>query len=259
MNAFEEWRSYRERSVAGFQGDLSLAAMHVIADMTAVAGLPGLWAPAPQGGLILTASELDGISVDDVPAEGTVHLRPDVSVVRFSGSLAAQATSQPGSDHLLAVWDSEAEALQDYEGIDAYPHRSDWIVEARFDEDEPGREVSFEHTSDGAGTSRRHRSPGDILFEREGTEYRLRPFASGDSLILVFGDKTNGEETYGRGRMLIVPEADARGKTALDFNRAFLPPCAFSPHFNCPLPPAGNRLPFAVPAGEKQIRRQAHS
>jgi uncharacterized protein (DUF1684 family) len=40
---------------------------------------------------------------------------------------------------------------------------------------------------------------------------------------------------------------------ALDFNRAVLPPCAFSDAFICPLPPPGNVLPFPVTAGEKQV------
>jgi uncharacterized protein (DUF1684 family) len=36
----------------------------------------------------------------------------------------------------------------------------------------------------------------------------------------------------------------------LDFNRAFTPPCGFSAHAICPLPPRQNILPFAVTAGE---------
>jgi uncharacterized protein len=41
----------------------------------------------------------------------------------------------------------------------------------------------------------------------------------------------------------------------LDFNRAFLPPCAFGAGYLCPIPPAQNRLPFAVDAGERFPRR----
>jgi hypothetical protein len=36
----------------------------------------------------------------------------------------------------------------------------------------------------------------------------------------------------------------------LDFNRAYNPPCAFTPYATCPLPPAENHLPIAVEAGE---------
>jgi uncharacterized protein (DUF1684 family) len=47
----------------------------------------------------------------------------------------------------------------------------------------------------------------------------------------------------------VAPNAD--GTITLDFNRAVLPPCAFSYSFNCPLPPKQNRFPFPVEAGEK--------
>ena len=40
----------------------------------------------------------------------------------------------------------------------------------------------------------------------------------------------------------------------IDFNRAIVPPCGFSNQMNCPLPPAQNRLPFALRAGEKRVR-----
>ena len=42
------------------------------------------------------------------------------------------------------------------------------------------------------------------------------------------------------------------GRVVLDFNRAYNPPCAFSPYATCPLPPAQNRLKLRVEAGEKR-------
>ena len=44
---------------------------------------------------------------------------------------------------------------------------------------------------------------------------------------------------------------EADGTITLDFNRAVLPPCAFSYAFNCPMPPKQNRFPFPIEAGEK--------
>jgi uncharacterized protein (DUF1684 family) len=38
----------------------------------------------------------------------------------------------------------------------------------------------------------------------------------------------------------------------LDFNRAYNPPCAFSPWATCPLPLPQNVLPVRIPAGEKK-------
>jgi uncharacterized protein (DUF1684 family) len=37
----------------------------------------------------------------------------------------------------------------------------------------------------------------------------------------------------------------------VDFNKAYNPPCVFTPYATCPLPPRQNRLDLAVEAGEK--------
>jgi uncharacterized protein (DUF1684 family) len=37
----------------------------------------------------------------------------------------------------------------------------------------------------------------------------------------------------------------------LDFNKAYNPPCAFTPYATCPLPPQENRLAVRIEAGEK--------
>jgi uncharacterized protein len=41
------------------------------------------------------------------------------------------------------------------------------------------------------------------------------------------------------------------GKVVLDFNKAYSPPCAFTPYATCPLAPKENRLPVRIEAGEK--------
>jgi uncharacterized protein (DUF1684 family) len=83
-------------------------------------------------------------------------------------------------------------------------------------------------------------------------DYDLAAFKSGRALQLVFADATNGDSTYSVGRFLFVaPNAD--GTITLDFNRAILPPCAFSYAFNCPMPPKQNRFAVAIEAGEKNV------
>ena len=65
-------------------------------------------------------------------------------------------------------------------------------------------------------------------------------------------------DTYGGGRYLLdtVKGADlggdaAAGRLVLDLNFAYNPSCAYSPAWTCPLAPAGNTLPVAVPGGER--------
>jgi uncharacterized protein (DUF1684 family) len=72
-------------------------------------------------------------------------------------------------------------------------------------------------------------------------------------LFFVFSDRTAGKTTYGAGRFLYADppaKGTTNGKVSLAFNKAYSPPCAFTPHATCPLPPANNRLPVAIEAGE---------
>jgi uncharacterized protein len=83
----------------------------------------------------------------------------------------------------------------------------------------------------------------------------LPDYAGG--LLLAFGDRTNGHQTYGGGRYLLdsAKGADlggdpAEGTIVVDFNFAYQPSCSFDPRWACPLPPPENRIDLAVLAGE---------
>ena len=79
------------------------------------------------------------------------------------------------------------------------------------------------------------------------------PGVAADALEVYFTDATSGRESY-RMRYLGVAAA-ADGRYVLDLNRAYNPACAFSPHYNCPIPPPENHLAVAIRAGEKLPRR----
>jgi uncharacterized protein (DUF1684 family) len=75
--------------------------------------------------------------------------------------------------------------------------------------------------------------------------------AAGDGLFLLVKDQSSGEETYGSGRFLTTLEPELE-QVELDFNKAYNPPCAFTPFATCPLPPEQNYLPIPILAGEKR-------
>ncbi len=92
---------------------------------------------------------------------------------------------------------------------------------------------------------------GKISFEYQGKNYVLDAISEGPGdLFVVFGDATNGNNTYQTGRFIYVPRPDSNGNTFIDFNKAFNPPCAYTPFATCPIPPKQNILPFKVTAGE---------
>jgi len=126
----------------------------------------------------------------------------------------------------LRVRDAASATRRDFTGIDCFAFDPAWQVEATWD----GAVARFRHG---------------------GGDYSLRPQQPvADPLHFVIADASSGRETYGGGRFLHVPAATG-DRLLLDFNRAINPPCAFTPFAVCPLPPAENRLPFAVTAGEK--------
>ncbi|UPL19342.1 DUF1684 domain-containing protein [Microbacterium aurugineum] len=156
------------------------------------------------------------------------------------------------AEHGLRVWDADAPAIRAFDRIDTYEYDPAWVLEGHFTPVAGDRRVSFEHIRDNGGT-RDLVVPGDIRLELAGQEYTLAAFDDGGTLLLVFGDETNGAETYGSGRFLFVQLRDDEGAVVLDFNRAFVPPCGFSAQYNCPLPPASNRFPLPIRAGEKNV------
>jgi len=78
-----------------------------------------------------------------------------------------------------------------------------------------------------------------------------------DHLFIPFTDATSGEETYESGRYIDLEIKDiVNNKVLIDFNKAYNPYCAYvSGKFNCPIPPAENRLIVAIRAGEKAFRK----
>ncbi len=103
------------------------------------------------------------------------------------------------------------------------------------------------------------KAEGRLWFQLAGQQVQLQALDGGDGeLFVIFADVTNGDTTYGAGRFLWVKGVDASGHTTIDFNRAYNPPCAFTPFGTCPLPPPGNRLDMAVLAGERKWRGGDH-
>ncbi|NJM40721.1 MAG: DUF1684 domain-containing protein [Anaerolineae bacterium] len=95
-------------------------------------------------------------------------------------------------------------------------------------------------------TSSTQQSPGVLNFELHGQPLQLLVMRrTGNKLSLLMRDATSGKETYGAVRFLTV-EVDDEGNADVDFNKAYSPPCAFTPYATCPLPPRQNILPVRV-------------
>ena len=77
----------------------------------------------------------------------------------------------------------------------------------------------------------------------------LEPGVGENDISVFFRDATSGKESYELGRYVDVKKLP-NGQFLLDFNAAYNPACAYSVHYNCPIPPKTNVLPMAIRAGE---------
>lgn len=150
----------------------------------------------------------------------------------------------------LRVWDISAPAREDFEGVPHYPVDPAWALPARLERSPAGTTIAL---SDVRGGVSEEASPGTVAFEIGDITHRLRALRGGDQsqLWLIFADETNGDTTYGGGRYLYTDPVSRDGRVTVDFNRAYNPPCVFSPYATCPLPPPDNRLPVRIEAGER--------
>jgi len=251
--AFEaEWRDWHSKRLAGLQGPqgwLALSGLHWLREgENRIAGLPGTFTLA-GGQVTLTAASGDGWTLGGAPVTSRVLASDrDGQPDRVSaGSRTAQVIDR-GGRLALRVWDAERAERRSFAGIDTFPVDLRWRLVARWEPYPAPREVEVPSV---VGIPTRQVAPGRARFTVDGKEYALEPTLDGDELFFVFKDRTAPRETYGAGRFLVAaPPRD--GQVVLDFNRAYNPPCAFTPYATCPLPLPQNVLPIRIEAGEKR-------
>ena len=128
-----------------------------------------------------------------------------------------------------------------------------FAVPAVFEPAPPGERVRVEMLTS-TDQRRLMERLGSLRFSIGGQALQLTAFVEAgqppDRLFVPFTDLTTGTETYEAGRYLEIART-ATGIYTIDFNRAFQPYCAYNHEYDCPFPPASNRLAVPVRAGEK--------
>lgn len=257
MTSFADHVAERDRWARGPRGPLALVNAQRVDVGQPVWPVPGQWAPA-AGGLTVTAAPADGIVVDGVPVDGTVLVAGDQAVVSstvaFADGLAGTVT-----DGTLRVWDPASEAIARFDHIARFAEADRWVTSGRFEPVGDGLEARGD-VVDAAGVPLR--VAGFVSTTVAGVAVRLvavrsAAFRGAPRLQLIVQDGTSAlaeddpSSTYSMGRFLYLDDPGAAGDVVLDWNRAVLPPCAFSYQFACPIPPEENRLPVAITAGER--------
>ena len=198
-----------------------------------------------------TAKSGSGITHGGQPV-GTIELVSDARespTVVSSGPLRFFIIERAGK-YGVRVRDLASPRRRNFKGLEYFPIATDWVFAAHFEPYEPQRHIKIVNI---LGLVEDMVSPGAVVFTRKGQEVRLDTVLDGPDatdLFIMFADATSGHATYGAGRFLHAPFA-TNGRTVVDFNKAYNPPCAFNNFATCPLPPYQNRLKLEITAGEK--------
>ncbi len=252
MNSgFDIWREQRQVELAAPESWLGLIGLFWLEPGSNAVGTAGP-VRLPEGPARLGMLDWQGASLVWRPAEGeavVLHTDRVGEPTRVTcGQLAFFVIERDGR-LALRLRDLAWRDKRHFAGVACFPFDPDWCLEAKWQVLAQPMELQIQTmTGDLKIVPVRHRA----VFVRDGMECALLPLEDGDEgVFFVFRDQTAGKETYGGGRFLRAPPA-RDGRILLDFNRAYNPPCAFTPFAACPLPPPENRLPFPVMAGEKR-------
>ena len=158
----------------------------------------------------------------------------------------------------LRLKDTEHPNFANFSGIERFPISQKWRIKARFNRFNTPKTISI---PDVFGDVYQDSLYGTLDFNIDGHRYRLAPLGNPETdreFFIILGDQTNGQSTYSGGRYLYIPTPKENGITYIDFNKAYNPPCVFTRFATCPLPPARNKLPVKITAGEKLYQTTAN-
>lgn len=169
---------------------------------------------------------------------------------RFSaGNLLLEVTTLNG-ENALRVRDTTSDAPNHLHSIDYFPLDPNWRITADWVAFAAPKGLTIS-TSKAIETE--VEATHKAVFTRDGVTYELlATHGTPEAPQFVIRDLTARDSTYAACRFVYGEEVTDQ-TIVLDFNKALNPPCAFTEHAVCPLPPAENVLPIRIEAGEKRL------
>jgi len=265
VESIEEWQEQRLERLKSKNGWLSLAGLFWLEEGENSFGSD------PENDIIFPEKadafsgtlELDSGSVTLRVAEGVAITMQDSLIIEMKlvddhsentsrlqqGDLAWYIVKR-GERYGIRLRDHKHPRIDELDHIPSYPIQTSYVVEATLEAFDSPRTMTVATPVEGFTES--YECPGILNFRIKGKNLTLHPFTSGSRYFLVIADETSGLDTYGGGRFMYA-SPDSTGRIILDFNKAYNPPCAFSPFATCPMPPRENFLPAAIEAGEKSV------
>ncbi|MDH3648561.1 MAG: DUF1684 domain-containing protein [Saprospiraceae bacterium] len=262
LNEIRQWHHQRIERLKAPDGWLSLVGLYWIRQGEQTFGSANdrdirfpINAPANIGTIALAGDSVMMQVVDDLPV--TIDNEIVSNQLIYKTGIEAPLLGlddltwhimKRGDRYALRLKDQSSPLIAAMDSIPRYPISSEWKIRAKFS---PADSADTILLDDVQGMKRPYQPAGSLRFQVDSKSYEVTVLNSGEErYFLIFGDETNGVETYGGGRYLYPNMADKDGMTYIDFNKAFNPPCAFTDFATCLLPPPQNKIPVLVEAGE---------
>jgi uncharacterized protein (DUF1684 family) len=255
------WHELHETARASEHGFLAVTGLHwLTAEPTRFEDVPGAWSTSTDGPVVELgdgeALTIDHESVTGRHAFGVIEERGG-RLAEF-GDAVVEVAKRGGHDIVRPRHPGHPLRTQ-YRGTPSYAPDARWSIAGRYIPFVEPHEVTVGAAVE--GLQHVYEAPGVVEFDLDGEQHRLTVFNghTPGSLFALFTDETSGVTTYAANRSLAIAAPDQDGAVVVDFNRAVNLPCAYTDFATCPLPPAENRLPFAIDAGEQIPHERAAS
>jgi uncharacterized protein len=247
------WHKQHEDRFAAPDGFLAITSINwLTATPTRFPDAPGEWAADGDGISVLLAPG-EELTLDGTRITGRHHFGqiPERGGLFPSDADGVYEAAKRGGNDILRPRHPDNPLRTGFRGTPAYAPDPRWVIRGRYRPFDEPRDVVVGSVVE--GLQHVYAAPGVVEFEVGGQPLALTAFngRTPGSLHILFTDATSGVTTYAANRSLQVAAPDADGTVVLDFNRATNLPCAYTEFATCPLPPAENRLPVAVEAGEQ--------
>ena len=252
--AFAEWQAKRLAALKAPDGWLNIIGRFWLENGTVTVGT------APDNDLVLSAGPehvgsltQDSAGVKFTAADGSAPFQLQLNKAKppqFTvGSLLLEVTTLNG-ENALRVRDTASTAPNQLGEIDRFPLDPNWRIVAQWIKLDTPQGLTVDTTKS---------IPTDVqvthkaIFTHGSATYELLPtHGTLEAPQFVLRDLTSRDSTYQASRFLYGEDVGT-DTIVLDFNKAINPPCAFTEHAVCPLPPPENVMPFRIEAGEKRL------
>jgi hypothetical protein len=244
------WRHDREARLTADGGWLTVAGLFWLhPGANSFGKAPDAAIALPDGPAHAGVFTFDGRRVTLTMDGTTREVTPDSDTGAVKVGRLSLFVIQRGDRFGIRLKDPESAYRRQFHGLEYFPASPAWRVKARWVA--AARKIPILNV---LGQTEPSECPGYAEFELGGKHLRLYPILESpdaQQLFYVFRDETASKETYGAGRFLY-SDKPRDGWVVLDFNKAYNPPCSFTPYATCPLPPPENRLAVRIEAGEKK-------